>query len=411
MKNVIGSSDALADTRIVRIATLATAIIPPLSTILTGTSFIAIAIPSAIFAALALLSGKAEGQMRAYLLALSIIGQCITFTAAFAGHAWQIDTHMAFFAALAIVSTMESVPALLFAVVLTAAHHLSFGLLIPSLIYPSSDLLANFGRTLFHAFIVIFETAILLLSMINSKRQRRKIEEAQTDLAASVELANIARAEAEVLGQKSRIAAERTRELGREAAVAIEEIASVAKTAASNAEDSKELVSRARLDAATSEEIVRKTSQAMEGIRESSEGITQIVELIDEIARRTDLLALNAAVESARAGEAGRGFAVVANEVRKLAQQSADATLQIRTLVNTSGNRVKEGGALVVEAERSLQRIMTAVAELDTRMQEIATGASEQSAGLQQMSVAINRIDSIRSDDEEGDTPLLRLVS
>lgn len=398
------------ETHVVRMASLLTATLPMLATVFTGVSPFGIAVPSVIFGFFAYVSGRAEGQARAFLLALSIIGQCITFTAAFMGHAWQIDAHMSFFAALAIVATMGSVPALLFAVVITAVHHLSFGILLPSLVYPSVDLTENLIRTLLHAVIVLFESGVLLLSMRAASRARRQIETGKQKLENTAEQALQAKLEAEEMGRRAGEVADRTRELGREAAVAIEQIASVAKTAASNANDSKQLVSRAKQDAEQSADVVRRTNIAMDAIRESSDGITHIVELIDEIARRTDLLALNAAVESARAGEAGRGFAVVANEVRKLAQQSADATLQIRSLVTTSRGRVAEGGALVSEAEKALARILTVVAELDCRMQEIATGADEQSTGLQQMSVAINRIDQVGSPEDLTAPPKLRLV-
>ena len=134
-------------------------------------------------------------------------------------------------------------------------------------------------------------------------------------------------------------------------------------------------------------------------MRESSDRIGQIVEMIDEIARRTDLLALNAAVESARAGEAGRGFAVVANEVRKLSQQSADAALQIRSLVGASSKRVKDGAALVEEAGVALERITRTIATLEERMRDISATAGEQFSGLQDVKVAIGRIDTIAEKD------------
>lgn len=411
MKPTPAQIHQINDTSVVRIAALAISILPPLSTLLTGASFAPIALSSMVFGAMSALSDRAKGHLKAHILTISIIGQCITLTAAFSGHPWQIDTHMTFFAALAIVSVLGSVPALLLAVTVTAVHHLSFGILLPSLVYPSSDLIGNLGRTIFHALIVLFETGILLLSMLATQRQRQMVTDAQLELVRTAESAEKARQIAEELGRRSHDTAERTRELGREAAVAIEQIASVSKTAAANAEDSKGLVSRARVEAEMSENIVRRTVLAMQGIRESSEGIGHIVELIDEIARRTDLLALNAAVESARAGDAGRGFAVVANEVRKLAQQSADATFQIKTLVSTSSSRVKEGGELAAESEGSLKRIMGAVAELDKRMQEIAAGAAEQSVGLQQMSVAIGRIDRISLDKDGAQMPALRLAS
>ncbi|MFD1807034.1 methyl-accepting chemotaxis protein [Gemmobacter lanyuensis] len=141
--------------------------------------------------------------------------------------------------------------------------------------------------------------------------------------------------------------------------------------------------------------MVRRAMEAMKAIEESAGQISAIVAVIDDISRQTDILALNAAVEAARAGEAGRGFAVVANEIRVLAQRSADATQQIRTLVSTSGVRVVEGVELVGETREALSRIVDEVGNLNELVRGIAYGAVEQSEGLAQVNRAIAKIDSM----------------
>ena len=123
-------------------------------------------------------------------------------------------------------------------------------------------------------------------------------------------------------------------------------------------------------------EVVRHTVEAMGGIEKSSQQISQIIGVIDEIAFQTNLLALNAGVEAARAGDAGRGFAVVASEVRALAQRSADAAKEIKGLISTSTAQVAEGVDLVAETGKSLERIMAQVTEINAVVSNIATGCA-----------------------------------
>uniref|UniRef100_UPI000AEF09F4 methyl-accepting chemotaxis protein n=1 Tax=Leisingera sp. ANG-Vp TaxID=1577896 RepID=UPI000AEF09F4 len=123
---------------------------------------------SLILGGLAFISQKLADSTRDYLLSFCFVGHCILFAASLSGHPWQLDAHMLFFAALAIVSTLSNPRALIFATVLVALHHLSFSLLLPSLVYPGGSLTENLQRTILHAAIVLLETGVLLLSQRKS---------------------------------------------------------------------------------------------------------------------------------------------------------------------------------------------------------------------------------------------------
>jgi methyl-accepting chemotaxis protein len=141
--------------------------------------------------------------------------------------------------------------------------------------------------------------------------------------------------------------------------------------------------------------VVRSAVTAMSEIKQSSEQITQIIGVIDEIAFQTNLLALNAGVEAARAGDSGRGFAVVAQEVRALAQRSAEAAKQIKTLIASSGQQVDRGVGLVSETGAALVGIVAKVAEIDSLILTIAQSSQEQAAGLSEVNTAVNQMDQV----------------
>ncbi|MBY5406846.1 methyl-accepting chemotaxis protein [Rhizobium leguminosarum] len=178
-----------------------------------------------------------------------------------------------------------------------------------------------------------------------------------------------------------------------ETAAALEEITTTIKDTARRAEEAGNLVARTRKGAEESGEIVRKAVDAMTGIENSSQQISSIISVIDDIAFQTNLLALNAGVEAARAGEAGKGFAVVAQEVRELAQRSAKAAKEIEALITASNAQVRSGVGLVGNAGMALEAIVAQVQEITRHVDAIVTATREQSIGLAEINTAVNTMD------------------
>jgi methyl-accepting chemotaxis protein len=178
-----------------------------------------------------------------------------------------------------------------------------------------------------------------------------------------------------------------------ETAAALEEITSNVVATSKRTAEARDVVRDARAHAGQSGQVVRNAVAAMERIEKSSQQIGQIIGVIDEIAFQTNLLALNAGVEAARAGEAGKGFAVVAQEVRELAQRSANAAKEIKALISNSAVAVGEGVKLVSDTGEGLNAIEQLVQSVTAHMDAIATAAQEQSAGLAQVNTAVNHMD------------------
>jgi methyl-accepting chemotaxis protein len=180
-----------------------------------------------------------------------------------------------------------------------------------------------------------------------------------------------------------------------ETAAALDQITATVKKSAEGATHAREVVARADSDAKNSAVVVHQTVDAMAGIAKSAGQISQIIGVIDEIAFQTNLLALNAGVEAARAGDAGRGFAVVASEVRALAQRSAEAAKEIKSLISSSSAQVDHGVKLVAETGKSLERILAQVNDINNVVADIATGAKEQATGLAEINAAVNQMDQV----------------
>ena len=161
------------------------------------------------------------------------------------------------------------------------------------------------------------------------------------------------------------------------------------------ADDANTSANAVSADAARSGEVMDKANAAMERITQSSAKISNIIGMIDDIAFQTNLLALNASVEAARAGDAGKGFAVVAVEVRRLAQSAAQASSEVKVLIEASASEVKGGSQLVSSAATQLRDMLGAVTENAGLMQSIAKASKAQAAAIEEVSVAVRTLDEM----------------
>ncbi|PKB19991.1 methyl-accepting chemotaxis protein [Janthinobacterium sp. 64] len=180
-----------------------------------------------------------------------------------------------------------------------------------------------------------------------------------------------------------------------ETASSMEELTSTVKQNADNARQANQLAASAAQVAVKGGQVVAQVVGTMESINASSNKIVDIISVIDGIAFQTNILALNAAVEAARAGEQGRGFAVVASEVRNLAQRSASAAKEIKTLIGASVEQVNAGSMLVAQAGSTMNDIVDSVQRVSDIITEITAASSEQSVGIDEINRAIGQMDAV----------------
>lgn len=233
------------------------------------------------------------------------------------------------------------------------------------------------------------ETTTSIVQLSTSIQEIAKAAQAQAEMVE--EARNIVIAMGETAQQvaaraaQQHEAAERTAESAEQMTVAIGGVAG--KT--SEAEKQSEVSFKAAVEG---RQAVEKVASGMQSIAESSEQITEIIEVISDIADQTNLLALNAAIEAARAGEHGRGFAVVAEEVRKLAERTAESTKEISVLIKGSGDRVKEGAELAGSSQKALANIVVAVEQTNVLIRDIDQATAEQKKGIDQVANSMNRL-------------------
>jgi methyl-accepting chemotaxis protein len=180
-----------------------------------------------------------------------------------------------------------------------------------------------------------------------------------------------------------------------ETASSMEELTSTVKQNADNAKSANQLAAAASSTAAQGGMVVSQVVETMGAINASANRIVDIISVIDGIAFQTNILALNAAVEAARAGEQGRGFAVVASEVRNLAQRSANAAKEIKTLISDSVEKVEAGSRLVDQAGQTMDEVVVSVKRVSDIISEIAAASDEQRSGIEQVNEAITQMDTV----------------
>lgn len=219
------------------------------------------------------------------------------------------------------------------------------------------------------------------------------LESSMGNIVAGIQ--SISVAASEIRSASDDLATRNERQAARleETAANMNEVTDNIKGTAEGASSLQVAISKAHGEATEGGATVSRATQAMAAIEQSASEITQIIDVIDGIAFQTNLLALNAGVEAARAGDAGKGFAVVANEVRALAQRSADAAKDVKDLITTSTEQVTDGVNLVGETGELLGRIVSSVGQISQSVGDIAHGANTQAGNLQQVNEAVGDMD------------------
>jgi methyl-accepting chemotaxis protein len=452
---------------------------------LSGASFLAPTVTALVIAGAveALARYDAGGGQARIAAGVGLMASISLLVAVCAGQKIQVDLHMYYFAALALLVATCDWRVVAAGAVTVALHHITLNFLLPSLIYPGgSDLL----RLTLHAIILVLESAALVwiaytveqmfgavaaeatraqtaqhaaeasharavaaageadaAHLLHERSQAKVTEEDEatlTSLATALErlaagdltyrISVPLPAKAETLrtdfnaameqlqdamlavaenaqgitsdsGEITKAADDLSRRTEHQAAAleetaaALDEITATVRKTAQGSIHAREVVNLAKTDADLSGKVVGEAVAAMSGIEHSSDQISQIIGVIDEIAFQTNLLALNAGIEAARAGDAGRGFAVVASEVRSLAQRSATAAKEIKTLISTSSRQVKTGVELVDETGKALARIVSQVVQINGIVMEITASADEQATALNQVNTSVNQMDQV----------------
>ena len=378
------------------------------------------------FAAAATLSWRTAGNglSTSLVVAVALMGGVSVFTFQMSGHAWQIDVHMYFFAALACLVAYCDYRPILAGTVAVALHHLALNFIVPAAIFPGG---ADFGRVVLHAGILIVEAARAGLGRPSAgatvrddraedrrsrSRERRRgarqrpprrgraaepNRNAMSPCAGSpaeferkvghiVEAVAVAAREMQGMSSSmSSSSGEAARQTAAaasastQASVNVETVASAAEELTASISEIAHQATRSASVTGKAADEARRTNAVVEGLLSGTQKIGEVVTLIQNIASQTNLLALNATIEAARAGEHGRGFAVVASEVKALANQTAQATEEISTQIQSIQTATGE-------AVSAIQAIGGTIAEINQISTAIADAVEQQGAATREIS-------------------------
>ena len=386
---------------------------------------------AAVLAGAVTVSWKLSGGEAAtrYLVAVAQMGMVAIILYQFMGKAWQLDIHMYFFAALAMLAAFCDWRTIFVAAATVALHHLILNYALPVAIFPNGT---DLGRVVLHAGIVILETVTLMWITA-------KLTSAFSEAAEAIERAKSAETESQELAEQQR---ETERRANEDRQQTLSELAEVFETDVGNlvdavrarasqmndhaetmshvstearnrsdstAERAEEVRGNTQTVASATEEMsssisgiveqvahssritgdavtrVEKTNETMQGLANAADKIGEVTSLISDIAEQTNLLALNATIEAARAGDAGKGFAVVASEVKNLASQTAKATEEIT-------GQIMQMQHVTKDAVEAIQKIREAIAEINEVANSVSSSIDEQSGAVKEISSNTNRI-------------------
>jgi methyl-accepting chemotaxis protein len=394
----------------------------------------------AVFAAAATLSWRVAGNGLSTRLtfAVALMGGVAVFVFELSGHAWQIDVHMYFFAALALLVAYCDYRPIVIGTVAVALHHLALNFLLPAAVFPGA---ADLGRVVLHAVILVMEAAVLIwlahklaqlfqtavqktaeVEAAHTAEARAQAERLEADrhakqdrdaarrkLAADFELkiGHIVKAVAVAAGEMQGISksmsgsSEETARQAAAAAAASTQASSSVGTVASATEELAASIGEIGKQVTRSAEIAekaaaeaRRTNVVVEGLASGTQKIGEVVTLIQSIASQTNLLALNATIEAARAGEHGRGFAVVASEVKALANQTAKATEEISA-------QIQDIQSATGEAVTAIQAFVGTIAEINEISGAIASAVDQQSGATREIAGSVQQAATGTSDVRE----------
>jgi methyl-accepting chemotaxis protein len=345
----------------------------------------------------------------------------------------MIELHFGVFVVLAFLLVYLDWKVIVFGAALFAIHHVAFDRLQAAGygFYCTTE--PDFMRIMLHALYVVIQSGVEIVLAVQMSRAAKEGEELAllvssvnrsagisldvarvlaTSIGGSALKATLARMEQSVNAVRTgasgietasaeiasgnndlSVRTEQTAANLQSTASSMDALTGTVQQSAENVRQANQLAMNASSVAIKGGEVVAQVVQTMQGINDASRKIADIIGVIDGIAFQTNILALNAAVEAARAGEQGRGFAVVATEVRSLAGRSADAAKEIKTLINTSVDRVEQGTVLVDKAGGTMSEVVSSIRRVTDIMGEISAASTEQAARVAQIGDAVTQMD------------------